>query len=81
MMDIQTLTAFFKWCAIINFGLYLYWVIMCIKFPDLVYRIQNSWFPLPRETFNVVIYAFLGVYKIIFLVFVLIPYVALLIIQ
>ena len=56
------------------------WTTMCILSPDLICRAQNKWFPIPRETFNVVIYSFLGLFKIVFLVFNVVPYVALLIV-
>jgi len=79
-MDIQALTTFFMWCAIINGALLVLWTTMLILAPDLVYRTQSKWFPIPRETFNVVIYAFLGLFKILFLVFNVVPYVALLIV-
>ena len=79
-MDIQTLTTFFMWCTIINGTLLFLWTIMLILAPDLVYRTQSKWFPIPRETFNVVIYSFRGLFKIFFLVFNVVPYVALLII-
>ncbi|MCK4621138.1 MAG: hypothetical protein KAT62_02865 [Desulfuromonadales bacterium] len=79
-MDIQTLTAFFMWCTIINGALLILWISMCALAPNLVYRTQSLWFPLPRETFNVIIYSFLGLFKIVFLVFNVTPYVALLII-
>jgi hypothetical protein len=79
-MDIQALTTFFMWCTIINGALLVLWTAMCILSPDLVYRTQSKWFSIPRETFNVVIYSFLGLFKIVFLVFNLIPYVALLIV-
>ena len=79
-MDIQTLTAFFMWCTIINGILLTSWTMVCMLAPNLVYRTQSRWFPIPRETFNVVIYAFLGVFKIAFLVFNLVPWFALLII-
>ena len=79
-MDLQTATAFFVWCTIINGGLLALWTAMCMLAPDLVYRTQNRWFPLPRETFNIVMYAFLGIFKIAFLVFNLVPLVALLIV-
>ncbi len=36
--------------------------------------------PIPREIFDVVIYAFLGLFKIVFLVFNAVPYLALLIV-
>ena len=79
-MDTQTLTEFFKWCTIINGALLFCWSIMCMFGPDLVYRSQNIFFPIPRETFNVIIYSFLGLFKIFFLMFNLVPFLALLII-
>jgi hypothetical protein len=79
-MDIQTLTKFFMWCIIINGSLLVLWTTVCILVPDLLYRTQSKWFPIPRETFNVVFYSFLGLFKIVFLVFNVVPYVALLIV-
>lgn len=80
-MDIQTLTNFFMWCSIINGALLSFWTIICIFAPDLMYRTQNKWFPMPRETFNVVIYSFIGLFKIFFLIFNVVPFVALLIVR
>jgi hypothetical protein len=68
-MDIQTLTRFLMWCTIINGGLLVLWIAAYMAVPDLVYRTQNRWFPIPRETFNVVFYSFIGLFKIVFLVF------------
>jgi hypothetical protein len=79
-MDIQTLTTFFMWCTIINGALLVLWTTVCMLAPDLVYRVQSKWFPIPRETFDVVFYAFLGVFKPFWLVFNVVPYVALLIV-
>ena len=79
-MDLQILTTFFMWCTIINGALLTLWITMFMLAPDLVYRMQSKWFPLPRETFNVVFYSFLGLFKIVFLVFNVVPYVALLIV-
>ncbi len=79
-MDLQMLTTFFMWCTIINGGLLILWALFTMLAPDLVYRTQSMWFPIPRETFNVVIYSFIGLFKIFFLVFNVVPYLALLII-
>ncbi|MFC1651505.1 DUF6868 family protein [Candidatus Latescibacterota bacterium] len=79
-MDIHFLTRFFMWCTIINGIILVFWTTMCIFAPGLVYRTQSIWFPIPRETFNVVIYSFLGLFKIVFLVFNVGPYVVLLIV-
>ena len=80
-MDIQTLTTLFMWCTIINGALLAFWALMCMLAPDLVYRTQSSWFPITRETFNVLIYSFLGFFKILFLIFNFVPYMALLIVK
>lgn len=68
------------WCTIINGSLLFFWIAMCIVAPDLVYRTQKKWFPIPRETYNVVMYSFLGLFKIVFLIFNVVPYIALLIV-
>ena len=80
-MDIQTLTRFFMWCTIINGAMLVYWSIMTIITPDWIYRLQSKWFPISRETVNVAIYAFLGLFKILFIIFNHVPYIALLIVK
>ena len=78
-MDIQTVTRFFMWCTILNGALLLLWVTTYLLAPDLVYRTQSKWFSMPRETFDVIFYSFLGLFKIMFLVFNVVPYAALII--
>jgi len=72
---------FFLWCSVINDGILILWTLFGMFAPDLVHRIQNRWFPIHRETYNVVMYAFPGLFKMLFLVFNLIPHLALLLIQ
>ena len=79
-MDIQTLTRFFMWCTILDGAILLVWTLASLLALDWVYRTQSRWYPIPRETFNVVMYSFLGAFKLLFLVFNVAPYVALLII-
>jgi len=78
-MDMITLTTFFMWCTIINGGILIVWTIFLVLAPDFIYRVQSRWFPLSRDQYNVIIYALLGLFKIIFIVFCVAPYVALLI--
>jgi len=78
-MDIQTLTSFFMWCTIINFGFLILSTLFLLTVPDFVYRIQSKWIPISRETFNLAFYSFLGVFKIFVIVFCLVPWLALLI--
>ena len=76
-MDIQTLTTFFMWCTILNGGILILWAVFFLFAPDFVYRTQSKWLPIPRETFNVIIYSFLGLVKVVFFFFNLAPYLAL----
>ena len=80
-MDIYTLTRFFMWCSIINGAILVFSTLWFMFAPDLMYRIQSRFFPMPRETFNVVMYSFIGLFKIAFLVFNVVPFVALLIVR
>lgn len=76
-MAIQTLTDFFMWCTIMNLTLMVFWSAIFLLAPDWVYRTQVKFVPVSREVFNVTLYSFLGLFKIIFLVFNLVPYLAL----
>ena len=80
-MDTQTLTTFFMWCTILNVALLILSSLLCICARDWAYRIHSKLFSISRETFNVVIYSFIALYKLLVIVFILIPYIALLIIS
>ena len=79
-MDIESIRAFFMWCTILNVALLLLSLLFCLCAGDWIYQIHSKWFSISRQTFNVAIYSFLGLYKIFILVFNLIPFIALLIV-
>ena len=79
-MDVDLLTEFFMWCSIIAGGMYLFSVLWFMLLPDFTYALQTRWFPMPRETYNVVMFGFMGLFKVILIVFVIVPYVSLLIV-
>ena len=80
-MDIQALTSFFMWCTVIDGGILIAWTLLFAFAPDRVYRLQNRFFPIHRETYNAVVYSLLGLFKVLFLVFNLVPYLALLLMR
>ena len=80
-MDIRTVQSFFLWSTVVNGGLLFLSFALFSLAPDALYRMQRRWFPLSRDAFCVVYYSFLGLYKIFFLVFNLVPYVALVIVR
>lgn len=79
-MDVQTLTAFFMWCTILNGAVFALWSLFGIFAPDFVYRTQSAWFPISRPVFDGVLYGFLALFKIVFVAFSLTPWLALLIV-
>ena len=79
-MDIQILTRFFMWCTILNGAMLIISAVICMPAQEWVYGIHSKWFDIPREAFNIVLYSFMGLFKIMFFIFNLMPYLALLII-
>lgn len=79
-MNIETLIRFFMWCTILNVVLLAFSFMIFAFASDFVYRMHSKWFPMPRETFNVVFYSFIGAYKLFVYVFNIVPWIALVII-
>jgi hypothetical protein len=69
------------WGTIINGSLLILIAGLSILVPDFLYRTQTKWFPMPKETFFPVFYMVIGIFKMFFLVFNAVPYVALLIMR
>ena len=80
-MGMVSLTQFFMWCTVINVAIYVVWVLFVLLAPDFVYRLQTKWIPISRETFNVMMYSFMGAFKVVIIVFCFIPYLSLVIIN
>ncbi len=80
-MELQKLTTFFMWCTIINAVLLIFSTAMFMLMPNIAYSMHATIFSIPKESIGVAVYSLIGVYKILFIVFNLVPYVALLIIR
>jgi hypothetical protein len=76
-MDAIALRGFLLWCTIINVALLLIAVVFMALAGDLVHRIQSRMYAVPRAESDRIMYMFLGFYKILILVFNLVPYLAL----
>ncbi len=76
-MDINMLKVFFMWCTIINFGFLLFSFIMVTVSGNLAYKMHSKWFPMTKEKFTFAMYLFIGIYKILFFVFNVVPWIAL----
>lgn len=76
-MTLQSLTDFFMWTAIINGGLLLLSTVFLVFLPDFTYRMQHKLFDISRDQYKGVIFGLVGVYKLLFITFSLVPYLAL----
>ncbi|MGJ0490043.1 DUF6868 family protein [Methylobacter sp.] len=76
-MNIELMRDVFLWCAIINYGVLLFWALLFIAAHEWLYQLHGRWFRLPVERFDAVHYAGMAIYKIGILLFNLVPYIAL----
>ena len=76
-MTVDTLREFLGWCSVINIALLLYWWLLFMLAHDWVYRLHTKWFKLSPEKFDGLHYSAMAFYKLIVIVFNIIPYIAL----
>jgi len=76
-MDLQILKTFFMWCSILNIGLLIFTSLLWLFASDWIHGIHSKWFSIPKETFHVVFYCFIGIYKLLVYVFNIVPWIAL----
>ncbi|MDF7825700.1 hypothetical protein P4B35_16855 [Pontiellaceae bacterium B12227] len=79
-MTVEIMKAFFGWMTLINFGLFAFTAIMSACCRGFIYKVHGKMFGLSEETTNKALYYFLAFYKIIFITFNLVPWIALTII-
>lgn len=80
-MTIEIVQDLLLWCAIINFGLLLWWFLFITLAHDWTYRLHGKWFKLSIEQFDTVHYAGIALFKLSIFFFNLVPFFALLIIS
>lgn len=80
IMDIAAAKAFFMWCTIINTVLLTLSFLMVSALNDWMYGVHSKLFHISRETFNAALYSFMVFYKVMIMVFNLVPWIVLLII-
>ena len=72
---------FLMWCSIINGIFLIITTLMTVFGGNIVYKLHGMLYPLSREAFNVAMYSMVGIFKIFWLVFNLVPYIALVIMK
>ena len=80
-MEIKTVRRFLAWCLILNYGVLIIWFVVLIAAHDQIYNLHSRWFGITPNQFDLAIYVSMAVYKIGIMLFNLMPYFALRIID
>ncbi len=77
MITIDSLTAFFGWCSVINIGILVLSTVLLMIFKEPITKIHSKLFGLNQESLPLTYFQYLGNYKIAIFMLNLVPYVAL----
>jgi hypothetical protein len=80
-MAIEQLQSFLIWCACINYAILIVWFGVFVFAHDRLYRMHSRWFRLSIEMFDALNYIGVAIYKIGIMLFVVVPLIALLLID
>lgn len=78
-MNIEAVRAFFGWMTLINLGIFALSTVLCIALRRLIQCMHGRMFGLGPEAINAFIYGYIGLYKVLFIVFNLVPWIVLVI--
>lgn len=78
-MTLDQITELFKWMTGINVVVFLVSSVLTIMFKGFVCKMHGLIFGIDKEKVPMVLYGYLGLYRILILVFNIVPYVSLLI--
>jgi len=79
-MTIDMVRDVLLWCAVINMGLLLWWVLFFTLAHDWMYQFHGKWFKLSVASFDTIHYAGMVFFKLSIFLFNVVPYFALLIV-
>ena len=80
-MTSDAIVTFLGWCSLINIGVLLWWFLWLWLAHDWIYKMHGRWFKLSEERFDAIHYTAIAFFKLTVLVFNLVPYFALRIID
>ena len=76
-MDVEVVRSILAWCTVLNWVVLLLWGGFLTVAGDWVYGLHTKWFKISREVFDAMHYGGMGLFKLLILVFNLVPYLVL----
>ncbi len=75
-MNIEIARSFFLWCTVINYGLLLLWFLVFTLAHNWHFRLSSKWFRMSVEQYDLVNFGGIAIFKIVVILFNLVPYLA-----
>lgn len=76
-MELVEIRAALGWCTIINMGFLLFWALCFLFCRSFIHRVHGRMFEISAPTMNSIHYSGMFFFKILIIVFNLVPYLAL----
>lgn len=76
-MELKFIISFFAWCAIINYIILMVWFLLFSTAHNWLYRIHSMWFDISYDKFDYIHYFSMAIYKILIIIFSIVPYIVL----
>ncbi|RLE18290.1 MAG: hypothetical protein DRJ50_13190 [Actinobacteria bacterium] len=76
-MTLEVIRNMLGWCTLINFGILLLWFVMMVPARGVVHGIHGKMFRLAPEQMDEIHYRLMAQFKMLVIVFCLVPYLAL----
>ena len=76
-MTLATLASFLMWCSIINYGILIFWALLYIFAHGFMEKIHGRWYRLTPEQYRVMNVSGIILYKLLIILFNIVPYIAL----
>ena len=76
-MNLDILTKVLAWCCVFNIGILVIWIIALNAANDFMYQLHNKLFKISKDTFHDKNYTAFIIYRLLILVFNLVPYLVL----
>jgi hypothetical protein len=80
-MNIEMMRDFFLWSVAISYAILFLWFLVFMLGREWIRRFHGRWFRLSDESFDVIHYAGMAVFKIGIILFALVPYITLCVIN
>lgn len=75
-MDLDRLQEFLLWSLLVNAGIYIISLVGVLSLRRFLWKIHAKLFGVSEETVNKVVYLYLAFYKLLLIVFNLVPWIA-----